>query len=250
MTWARLDDGMPDNPKVIDLTDAAFRAYVTSICYSAKHLTDGRVPPRAIQVHAKTRSCLVAANLWAIDDDGTIVIHDYLEWNPSKAEVLSRRQADLERKAAAKAKQNPSGIRAESERKGKRVPSGILSGFRASHPDPKEEAKASSAKKPRERDVIWDELEATFGVVFPGTSAHGKRNRAVRDLRLSGATPESIRSAHRKFQKLWPNILPTDTGLAKHYPQLVNGTIHAPRPDPEKGQVAEGIPDVLGEVGA
>lgn len=243
MTWARLDDAMPDNPKIIGLSDPAFRAFVSAICYCAKHLTDGRVPQGAVKVHGKTKASLVAANLWVVDEDGTIIVHDYLEWNPSRAEVLARRQADSERKAKAKAKKNPSGIRAESERKGKLVPSGILSVFHASTPDHKEGSKEPS----RRRDEIWDALEAIFGRVASGTSAHGKRNRAVKDLKLSGATPASVASAHRKFQKYWPSITPTDTALAKHYPQLMNGTVHAPAQAPsEKGRVAETTPDVLG----
>ena len=44
MTWLRIDDCMPDHPKVDGLSDRAFRAHVTGLCYCARHLTDGNVP--------------------------------------------------------------------------------------------------------------------------------------------------------------------------------------------------------------
>jgi hypothetical protein len=41
MSWVRLDDSFPEHPKVIALTDAAFRAHVRGLCYAGRFLTDG-----------------------------------------------------------------------------------------------------------------------------------------------------------------------------------------------------------------
>ena len=41
MTWLRIDDAMVDHPKIIGLSDGAFRLHITALCYCARHLTDG-----------------------------------------------------------------------------------------------------------------------------------------------------------------------------------------------------------------
>lgn len=216
MGWLKLDDGFCDNPKVIGLSARAFRTYVQGLCYCAKHLTDGRIPAKVQRNSSQTAKELVAARLWAIDDDGTIVVHDYLEWNPSKASVQAKREED----AARKQRENPRGIQTESERN--------LFGIRASRKTRKRET-SNEVSRPRPPDPIWDALEAIFGRVTPGTTAHGKRNKAVSDLRKQGATSESVASAYRKWGRLFDHATPTDMALAKHYPQLVTGTIHAPK---------------------
>ncbi len=73
------------------------------------------------------------------------------------------------------------------------------------------------------RDELWDILEAQFGSVAPRTNAHGKRNKAVADLRRHGATPDALRHALERWPRLFPSASITDTALATHYPQLVQG---------------------------
>ena len=41
MTWIRIDDNLPDHPKIIGLSDKAFRLYISMLCYSSRYLTDG-----------------------------------------------------------------------------------------------------------------------------------------------------------------------------------------------------------------
>lgn len=81
----------------------------------------------------------------------------------------------------------------------------------------------TSGSRSRPRDEIWDALEAEFGRVADGTSAHGCRNKAVSDLRRLGATPESIAAAVRSWPDWFENATLTDAALAKHYPRLTNG---------------------------
>ncbi len=42
--WAKIALEMPENPKILCLSDRAFRVYVEMILWSAKHLTDGFIP--------------------------------------------------------------------------------------------------------------------------------------------------------------------------------------------------------------
>lgn len=95
MSWVRLDDGFADHPKIVGLTDAAFRLHITSLCYAARHLTDGAVPRRAIDrlgitQPAKRARELVDAGLWEVTDDGWS-IHDYLEYQPSAEHIRQER---------------------------------------------------------------------------------------------------------------------------------------------------------------
>lgn len=97
MTWVKIDDNFPDHPRVVGLTDAAFRTHVSAICYSARYLTDGSIPSSAMRSIGPRRAAqeLEAAGLWARTDHGWM-IRDYLDYNPSRAEVEEQRERKRE----------------------------------------------------------------------------------------------------------------------------------------------------------
>lgn len=104
MVWARFDDGYPNHPKVAPLTDAAFRAFVTSVCYCSQYLTDGLMPPVTARSIARTdavESELVTAKLWDQKRTG-MWVHDYLIYNPSRAQVMAERAKAQERRSKAR----------------------------------------------------------------------------------------------------------------------------------------------------
>jgi hypothetical protein len=84
MGWVRLDDGFSMHPKVVTLSLEARWAYVEALCYAAKYETDGIVP-ETVAANGAVRRELLAAGLW---ESGTasVVIHDFLIYNPSKEE--------------------------------------------------------------------------------------------------------------------------------------------------------------------
>lgn len=96
--WAKLDDAFPDHPKVLELSDRAFRVIVTAWCYSARHLTDGRVPASSLTNAASRKAALELerAGLWVRVEDA-YVIHDWDDWNPTAEDVQRRRKANRER---------------------------------------------------------------------------------------------------------------------------------------------------------
>lgn len=102
MAWARIDDRFPSHRKVALLSDRAFRLHVSAICWCAENLTDGRVAERELALVAKIRGLkntakeLEAAGVWDRTDDGWL-IHDYLDYNPSRAQVLADRKKNAER---------------------------------------------------------------------------------------------------------------------------------------------------------
>lgn len=87
--WIVLHDGMPDHPKVEDLSDRAFRALVRLWCWCGRHLTDGRVTAKVWAKYAtpSVRKELMAAGLVDAHDDGSVEMHDFLDWQRSSAEV-------------------------------------------------------------------------------------------------------------------------------------------------------------------
>jgi hypothetical protein len=100
MPWAKLDESFPDHPKVASIGDKAFRLHVTAICYCARMLTDGEVPAHILQRIGATKRLtadLEAAGLWEPTSRGSWVIHDFLEYNPSREQV----EADRTKRQAA-----------------------------------------------------------------------------------------------------------------------------------------------------
>lgn len=109
MTWVKLDDGLPDHPKVVGLSAEAFAVYVSGICYCSRNLTDGLIPRGALvrltnaKRPTKAADELVAANLWREHPQGWSV-HDYTEHQRSRDEVIdiSEKRAQAGAKGAAK----------------------------------------------------------------------------------------------------------------------------------------------------
>jgi hypothetical protein len=93
VAWVKLDDGFAEHPKVLAISDAAFRLYIVGLCYANRHLTDGRLPHlwltggRGRSV-PKAAHQLVAAGLWEHDDLG-YCIHDYLQHQTCREDVNS-----------------------------------------------------------------------------------------------------------------------------------------------------------------
>lgn len=95
MSWVKLDDRIFDNPKIAVLSAEAKVAYLKSITYCARELTDGRIPrPIAHEYAGKPKVVreLVPA-LWETPDTLTYGVHDYLKYNPTRAQVEAERSA-------------------------------------------------------------------------------------------------------------------------------------------------------------
>jgi hypothetical protein len=104
MAWVRLDDAFPEHPKVIEVGGDAAWLHVCALAYCNRNLTDGKITEGALprlsdrRHPAKLARLLVAVGLWD-ETDGGWVIHDYLDFQPSKAKVDAERRAARERMA-------------------------------------------------------------------------------------------------------------------------------------------------------
>ena len=101
MAWIRLDNAFTEHPKVVGLPDAAFRLHIHAMCYAHRMQTDGLVPRAWLTGSAGRRppkavTALVDAGLWEASGDD-YRIHDYLEYQQSRADILTKRQQAAER---------------------------------------------------------------------------------------------------------------------------------------------------------
>ena len=109
MPWVRIDDEMPHHPKVVQVGPLGFAMQVAGLCYCNRFLTDGFIPTAAVPTfldfseldeHAfngRGGVCwmavakLVEAQVWEETENG-YQIHDYLDYQPSKAAILAERE--------------------------------------------------------------------------------------------------------------------------------------------------------------
>jgi hypothetical protein len=181
MTWAKLDDSFPEHPKVIGLSDRAFRVHVTAICFAAKNETDGEIPRAALARLAGTGKAaaeLVAAGLWDTTSRGGWAIHDYLKYNPSKLLLDEKRQQTAERVERWRNDRRNAG--------GNAVTNGVSNAGGNAAPDPsrpvpsakaEEEAKASLPEKPPKR--ITDDFRESMRREFPDLDEHSEHEKAT-----------------------------------------------------------------------
>jgi hypothetical protein len=104
--WARFEDDYLGNTKLATLSTAAIALDMAAIIYSARELRDGVLSEPDVQavaalIHLKrwppTAAELVRVNRWAKADGGGFTIHDYLEYQPSRQQVLEERAAAAQR---------------------------------------------------------------------------------------------------------------------------------------------------------
>ena len=108
--WVRINDSAMTDLKIVRLPDSALRLWLKGLCYCQMHLTDGYIPKEALgPMEAKRKDveslCKVLVEgkspLWEPHGDG-FQIHDYLNYNDGRAEVLARQEKDRARKRVSK----------------------------------------------------------------------------------------------------------------------------------------------------
>lgn len=96
-TYVSIDHGMPENRKIVGLSDRAFRLYVEAICYCSRQQSDGSIPAAALQRMGRPATAreLVAAGLFEpVGADW--MVHDYLRHQRSADEIAAFRQSRAE----------------------------------------------------------------------------------------------------------------------------------------------------------
>lgn len=110
MSWLNVDDGMGDHPKADMAGNAALGLWLRLACYSARVQTDGVVSKLKAEQYgtqAEIRALLKSGLLER--DKGGYRLHDYLDWNKSKAVIDAEREAARVRMDRLRASRKGSG---------------------------------------------------------------------------------------------------------------------------------------------
>lgn len=120
MAWFKVDDRFHDHPKTEDLTLAAVGLWTLAGAWSASNLTDGQVSrTRVIRLGGDESLAaeLVRAGLWEETSDG-YAFYGWDEYQPTRAEVESRREQDRQKKRAQRRGPRGTWIGREEESRG------------------------------------------------------------------------------------------------------------------------------------
>lgn len=107
MSYVRLDDNFADHPKLRRYSRRARCSagwlHVEALCYAGRHNTDGFIPSEVAgefgsqaDIARLTAPFNNGCGLWEVTDGGYL-IHDYLDYNPSRREVDEKRDKARER---------------------------------------------------------------------------------------------------------------------------------------------------------
>jgi len=189
---------LPDHPKIMPLSDAAFRCLIEATLWSRKHLTNGLLPRSFAIVrwsfdvlqelttnHPTNPSLIVCDEGW--------LIHDFAEHQTTKEEVEAKRE-----------------VRKIAGRKG-----GIASGRSRREANAKQTLKQTRSKTKPETETETETKENSY--VSSGSSSVGRAKRgtrinpdwmptqsvidAIKDE--TGATKDELAYQHRKFVDYW-----------------------------------------------
>jgi hypothetical protein len=114
VTWVRLDDQFHTNRKAVIAGIEGRALYVAGLCWCALNSTDGEVDKRALPtvaalagVQPSIADTLVAVGLWEARN-GFYLVPDYLDYNPSREQVIAEREAAAERQRRVRASRRAS----------------------------------------------------------------------------------------------------------------------------------------------
>ena len=205
MPWGRVDDSHYDHPK-LDRLPAASEAVATvsaeglvrlaavglfwrAISWCNRFLTDGHVPrDRVAKLDGSVElaELLVGSGLWEEAGHG-YQVHDFLDFNVSRAEILKRREKEAARKAEYRAKQRVAdAVDGDVDKSPRRPRRAVPAGQRAagdgmSHAESRRPSRRVSPRDSRERapgDAIAESRPVPVSTTTPPTPspARGRRN--------------------------------------------------------------------------
>lgn len=152
--YAKIDCSFPDDPKTVEAGDLAELAYVRCVLRARENLTDGVIDRRVVSrwlagVRGKPATHLerlVSVGLLVEHPEGwRIPLSAWRRWNPLRAEVDEKREAEAERKRVAREKKSaerPPGHDEDDER------NPFLSEDRPGQPEPEPEPEPTSPPSP------------------------------------------------------------------------------------------------------
>lgn len=240
MAWRAISDSVPFSESLASVSDGAERLYWRMVAVSDWW---GRLEGKPRKVRAKAipllkRSDLqVARMLDELQDAGRVLLYEHEnEVYIQLVDFDKHQPADYIRKRG----------------KGSRFPEPPANGQQAwrfpelLRPSREkaslevEDRREEKSRKPknlaiakRENDELWDVFDAEIGQVAT-KAERGRRNKALKDLRGIGCTPDQLRAAIAAYRRRWSDIDVTETAIAANW-----STISRPNPNGRKLGPAE-----------
>lgn len=264
MRYGRLWTDMVLNPKVGNLSHRTFRFWIGCIAACVAAESDGFVDKNMAKNVSSFAPRFVAQMVDELVDKklahkrgaswtAGFDLHDYLDWQDSKAQIEARRTSatanayarhrhkdDANGTANGTADRTADGYadRSASRSRKSKEPSratpapatpptdGEPALFGATEPEPPAPATAKPARARTAANDLWDELANILPGGAPTTKAgRGSWNAAIRDLLDAGATPTQLRAAARAWCTQHPEArFQTPTAIAKAWHTLPKGT--------------------------
>ena len=112
--WFKVDDAFWSHPKVIHAGNAAIGLWVRCGTYAAQHLTDGFIPASIAKYLGSPGLArrLVEAGLWEpVDNPCGYLMHDWPDYQPTRATWLARRESNAERQRTYRENHQVNGLR-------------------------------------------------------------------------------------------------------------------------------------------
>lgn len=130
MAWFKVDDKLWGHPKWLATPTRARGLWVTAGSWSASNETDGRIPAHVLPTLMGTKSdanALVQSGLWVAELSGDYRFHGWAEFQPTRADLNSKREAERQRKADWRARKadRPAGVPDVSQRDTHVSPAGV-----------------------------------------------------------------------------------------------------------------------------
>lgn len=254
MAWVRIDDGMTEHPKLVEAGPLALALHVAGLCYCNRQLTDGLIPRKVarrlmdFEDYDDVDSVierLVAAEIWHLEGSD-YRIHDYLEYQPSRADVEHKR--DLNRQRQQRFRDRQAASSDDNAVTNAPVTPLRTRDSRVSHsasnapPNPTQsqeedtltgggDAAVSHALVTPLRETGTEQDRAIFqafmDVFYPHIphqkltkSARGELNNAVKELMEIGVTAAEIPAKVEAYRARWPDIECTPSAIAKHWQRM------------------------------
>lgn len=210
MSWAKVDDQLHAHRKAKlawKYHPRALGLHLLALSYCAGQLTDGHVDLEFVEEKVpagrerdNVTEALVNAGLW-MPENGGWLINDWLEYNPSRADVLAKRAKDAARKQRgirADSAQSPNGFH--------EPPAGVRAGVVPAGPVPTHPTAPLPPAGGRQRDRIsYEGKLAEFSVeFFPGAPA-GLVAQMAAELRTGGREP-TVEALRPLVERWHPNV--------------------------------------------
>ena len=220
MTWVKLDDNAPDDPRALKVPRTARLLHIEALAWSSRHQTDGMVPRSALPRVTDepnpegTAELLVAAGLWDATDDGYRLVW-LQDMQPGPEEVARQRAYNRDKQERhrkhvtgdhstckapfCKLARNPVSNPVSNRTPSRPVPSipvgdmtgkdGVAAGLEAAAPirekGPTRRELAAiirAARNPKDRGRYIRAYRATFGSAYPESRGHVTPHLSLRTI--------------------------------------------------------------------